>query len=91
MGKKEMIDGLVNGRKTNREKTFKEIKPYVTERQYLALKLRFISEWSYEDIGIYMGINRQSAWNLIWRGLDRLRKQKNFLSRLPYFPPLSRS
>ena len=44
------------------------------ERQSKALVLRFYDEFSYGEIGELLGVNEQSARNLIQRGLENLRK-----------------
>jgi RNA polymerase sigma factor (sigma-70 family) len=51
----------------------------LSPRQYKALILRFYDEFSYEEIGELLGVNEQSARNLIQRGLEYLRRLAKLL------------
>ncbi len=46
----------------------------LSPRQKEAIYLKFISELSYEEIGLVMKLNYQSTRNLVFRGLEKLRE-----------------
>jgi len=55
----------------NKEKLLKGLKT-LPDRQYDALVLRFFGNFSYEDLADLLGVNTQSARNLVQRGLQKL-------------------
>ena len=58
----------------------------LSPRQKEAIYLKFVSELSYEQLSIVMKLNYQSARNLVFRGLEKLREsypQNLFLFFLP--------
>ena len=58
----------------------------LSPRQKEAIYLKFVSDLSYEQLGVVMKLNYQSARNLVFRGLEKLRESypKNlFLFFLP--------
>ena len=46
----------------------------LSKRQREAIYLRFVSELSYEELGEVLQMNYQSARNLIYRGMEKLRE-----------------
>ena len=62
--------GIAN---TNREKLIGALKN-LPHRQYEALVLRFYAGFDYGEIGELLGVNSQSARNLVQRGLKKLSK-----------------
>jgi len=46
----------------------------LSPRQKEAIYLKFVSDLSYEDLGKVMKLNYQSARNLVFRGLEKLRE-----------------
>ena len=46
----------------------------LSPRQREAIYLKFISELSYNEIGLIMKLNYQSARNLVFRALEKLRE-----------------
>lgn len=46
----------------------------LSTRQKEAIYLKFVSELSYEDLSKVMNLNYQSARNLVYRGLEKLRE-----------------
>jgi RNA polymerase sigma factor (sigma-70 family) len=57
------------------KKHLKDLPP----RQYESLILRFYDDFSYEEIGNLLGVNEQSARNLVQRGLQQLRSLAKIL------------
>ena len=59
-----------------RQRTLKLERAMLTlsPRQKEAIYLKFVSELSYEEIGKVMELNYQSARNLVFRGLEKLRE-----------------
>jgi RNA polymerase sigma factor (sigma-70 family) len=57
-------------RKELMEKLISQLPP----RQQEALRLRFIESFDYNEIGQTMDMNRQSAQNLVFRALEKLRE-----------------
>jgi RNA polymerase sigma factor (sigma-70 family) len=58
----------------------------LSPRQKEAIYLKFVSDLSYEQLGVVMKLNYQSARNLVFRGLEKLREsypQNLFLVFLP--------
>ena len=58
----------------------------LSPRQKEAIYLKFVSDLSYEELGNLMQMNYQSARNLVYRGLEKLREsfpQAMFLFFLP--------
>ncbi len=51
----------------------------LSPRQREALYLRFYQNLSYEEIANIMNVEQQSAYNLIFRGVEALRKQFGYL------------
>ncbi|MGF1637006.1 MAG: RNA polymerase sigma factor [Cyclobacteriaceae bacterium] len=54
----------------------------LSPRQYESLILRFYDELSYEEIGLMLEVNEQSARNLVQRGLEQLRHFANMITVL---------
>ena len=61
----------------------------LSPRQKEAIYLKFVSDLSYEQLSIVMNLNYQSARNLVFRGLEKLRESypKNLFL---FFLPLKR-
>lgn len=51
----------------------------LSPRQYEAMTLRFYDELSFEEIGTILGVNEQSARNLVQRGLAQLKQFSKLL------------
>ena len=54
----------------------------LSPRQYEAMVLRFYDDFSWEEIGSILGVNEQSARNLVQRGLAQLREYSKLLPAL---------
>ena len=57
----------------------------LSPRQYESLILRFYDELSYEEISTLLGVNEQSARNLVQRGLEQLRYYSRTISSFLFF------
>ena len=60
----------------------------LSNRQREAIYLRFVSELSYEELGEVLQMNYQSARNLIYRGMEKLRescRQNSFFLMFSFF------
>ncbi len=55
----------------------------LSPRQKEAIYLKFVSDLSYEELGKVMQLNYQSARNLVFRGLEKLRE--SFPSTMVFF------
>ena len=55
----------------------------LSHRQKEAIYLKFVSDLSYEELGSVMQLNYQSARNLVFRGLEKLRE--SFASTMVFF------
>lgn len=51
----------------------------LSPRQYEAMTLRFYDELSFEEIGVILDVNEQSARNLVQRGLAQLKEYAKLL------------
>ena len=58
----------------------------LTSRQKEALFLKFVSGLSYEELSVVMKLNYQSARNLVFRGLEKLRESYPQKLLLLFFP-----
>ena len=58
------------GRQTLVKKLIAQLPP----RQQEAIRLRFVEELDYTEIADVLAINRQSAQNLVFRGIEKLRQ-----------------
>ena len=54
----------------------------LSPRQYEAMVLRFYDDFSFDEIGAILGVNEQSARNLVQRGLAQLRQYSKLLPTL---------
>lgn len=54
----------------------------LSPRQYEAMVLRFYDDFSFDEIGAILGVNEQSARNLVQRGLAQLRQYSKLLPAL---------
>lgn len=59
----------------------KEILSLLTPRQQEVIYYRYVQEMSYEDIGVLMNLNPQSAQNLVQRSMKKIREN---YSHIPY-------
>ena len=60
-------------------KHLKKLLADLSPRQYEAMVLRFYDELSFEEIGVILNVNEQSARNLVQRGLSQLKNFSKFL------------
>lgn len=58
----------------NRQERIQKLMSQLPPRQQEALRLRFVEELDYGEIGEVLDINRQSAQNLVFRAVEKLRK-----------------
>ncbi|MEZ0487473.1 RNA polymerase sigma factor [Fibrella aquatica] len=58
----------------NREALIQKLISQLPPRQQEALRLRFVEELDYSEIADVLAINRQSAQNLVFRGMEKLRQ-----------------
>ena len=58
----------------------------LTSRQKEAIFLKFVSGLSYEELSVVMKLNYQSARNLVFRGLEKLRENYPKKLLLVFFP-----
>ncbi|GHT66545.1 RNA polymerase [Bacteroidia bacterium] len=56
---------------------FEQVLSLLSDRQKEAIYLRYQAEMSYEEISQLLGINYQSARNLIHRSIEKIRKEMN--------------
>jgi RNA polymerase sigma factor (sigma-70 family) len=64
-----------NHRVTHLRKLLHDLSP----RQYEAMTLRFYDELTFEEIGVILNVNEQSARNLVQRGLSQLKQYSKLL------------
>ncbi len=57
----------------SREQLVQKLMTQLPPRQQEALRLRFVEEMNYEQIADVLAINHQSAKNLVFRAVDKLR------------------
>ena len=57
----------------------KKLMADLSPRQYEAMTLRFYDELSFEEIGVILNVNEQSARNLVQRGLSQLKQYSKLL------------
>ncbi|GAB3992593.1 sigma-70 family RNA polymerase sigma factor [Spirosoma daeguense] len=60
--------------KGNREALVQKLISQLPPRQQEAIRLRFVEELDYGEIAEVLDINRQSAQNLVFRGIEKLRQ-----------------
>ena len=60
---------IANSRKDRLQRLIAQLPP----RQQEALKLRFVENMNYDQIGDVMEVNQQSAKNLVFRAVEKLR------------------
>ncbi|MBD2700210.1 sigma-70 family RNA polymerase sigma factor [Spirosoma sp. BT702] len=60
--------------KGNREQLIQKLISQLPPRQQEAIRLRFVEELDYGEIAEVLDINRQSAQNLVFRGIEKLRQ-----------------
>jgi RNA polymerase sigma factor (sigma-70 family) len=58
----------------NQQDLLKKVMNELPPRQQEALRLRFVEEMNFNEIADILGINRQSAQNLVFRAMEKLRK-----------------
>ncbi|WP_019991450.1 RNA polymerase sigma factor [Rudanella lutea] len=59
---------------TNRQELVQKLISQLPPRQQEAVRLRFVEEMDYHEIAQVLDINRQSAQNLVFRAVEKLRK-----------------
>lgn len=59
----------------NRERVIGRLIKELPHRQQEALRLRFIENLDYEQVAEIMDVNRQSAQNLVFRAIEKLRNK----------------
>ena len=79
----ELID---NEFELNRYQQLDKAMLTLSPRQKEAIYLKFVSELSYEDLSKVMKLNYQSARNLVFRGLEKLRESYPKSLFLIFFP-----
>lgn len=57
----------------NRQALVQKLISQLPPRQQEAIRLRFVEEFNYDEIADVLAINRQSAQNLVFRGIEKLR------------------
>jgi RNA polymerase sigma factor (sigma-70 family) len=57
----------------NKETVVKKLIDQLPPRQQEALRLRFVEDMDFNEIADVLGVNRQSAQNLVFRSLEKLR------------------
>lgn len=58
----------------NRQALVQKLISQLPPRQQEAIRLRFVEEFDYAEIADVLSINRQSAQNLVFRGIEKLRQ-----------------
>lgn len=58
----------------NRQALVQKLISQLPPRQQEAIRLRFVEELDYAEIADVLAINRQSAQNLVFRGVEKLRQ-----------------
>ena len=64
---------------------FERIVNLLSNRQKEAIYLRFHAEMSYEEISEVLGINYQSARNLVHRSIEKIRREMDLKIFIPLF------
>ena len=79
-------DNMIEQERSNEQSTkLKKHLHNLSPRQYESLILRFYDELSYEEISTLLGVNEQSARNLVQRGLEQLRYYSRTISSFLFF------
>lgn len=58
---------------TNQQQRLQRLITQLPPRQQEALKLRFVENMNYDQIGAILAVNQQSAKNLVFRAVEKLR------------------
>ncbi len=69
----------------SREIVVKRLIDKLPHRQQEALRLRYIENMDFEQVAEIMEVNRQSAQNLVFRAIEKLRHQLGFLQLLLFY------
>lgn len=70
---------------SNRQEMVTKLVAQLPPRQQEALRLRFVENLDYQEIGDMLEVNRQSAQNLVFRAVEKLRGWVMFLLLAIYF------
>jgi len=68
----ELLDALETA--DNQQQRLQRLIAQLPHRQQEALKLRFVENMNYDQIGAILSVNQQSAKNLVFRAIEKLRR-----------------
>ena len=68
----ELLDALETA--DNQQQRLQRLIAQLPPRQQEALKLRFVENMNYDQIGAILAVNQQSAKNLVFRAIEKLRR-----------------
>ncbi len=68
----ELLDALETA--DNQQQRLQRLITQLPPRQQEALKLRFVENMNYDQIGAILAVNQQSAKNLVFRAIEKLRR-----------------